>query len=176
MPGPILPTPLDHIRHPFSFFPPIRNIEHNEWVFRSATCDEIRVLNSKTQTDLWVPRRFIGEVSLIGEPVMIVGLVKELEYREGAVFPHVRRVLEMPRAVNDSPRSAVSFGVAPGPRRPADIVGIRVESPRTSRAGRILFAAIAAILLACLALAILFRDATFRSRSSVASPSQPAIR
>jgi len=176
VPGPILPTPLDHIRHPFSFFPPIRDIEHNEWIFRSATCDEIRVMNTKTQTDLWVPRRFVGEVSLIGEPVMIVGLVKELEYREGAVYPHVRRVLEMPRAVNDSPRSMATFSPAPESRKPADIVGIRVESPRSSPAGRILFAVIAAILLACLALAILFRDATFRSRSAPPPPSQPTIR
>lgn len=176
MSGPIIPTPLDHLRHPFSFFPPILDIEHNEWIFRSATSDDIRVMNTKTQEELWVPRRFVGEVSLIGEPVMIVGLIKELEYREGAVYPHVRRVLEMPRAVNGSSRAAPAFPSAAEPRRPADVVGIRVEAPRPSRVARVLFAVIAALILACLALAILFRDATFRGRAPVSTPSQPAIR
>ncbi|HLW75566.1 MAG TPA: hypothetical protein VKS01_01255 [Bryobacteraceae bacterium] len=174
MSGPIIPTPLVHIRHPFSFFPPIRDIEHNEWIFRSATPDEIRVMNAKTQLELFVPRRFVGEVSLVGEPVMIVGLVKELEYREGAVYPHVRRVLEMPRAVNQSAALIAPFRSAE-PHPPAEVVGIRVEASRRWRAGRLVFAIIAALLLACLALAILFRDATFRSRT-VVPPSQPVIR
>jgi hypothetical protein len=161
--GPIIPTPLDHLgSHPFSFYPAILNIEHNEWRYQRATASDIQVMNTKTHDELWVPRRFVGEISLVGEPVMIVGLVKELEYREGFVYPHVRRVIEMPRAVNGPVRSfeEVRFGRDPRPLGPADVVGIRIESPRESRAGRFVFAAVAAGLLTCLAAAIVFRDAT----------------
>lgn len=167
--GPIIPTPLDHLGpQPFSFYPAILNIEHNEWTFRRATGSDIQVTNTKTDADLWVPRRFVGEVSLVGEPVMIVGLVKELEYREGAVYPHVRRVIEMPLAVNDSARRVAREpeNRGPKPHRLAEVVGIRIESPRESRAGRIMFGTIAAGLLACLTAVIVFRDATPGALSS----------
>src|SRR5579863_7905032 len=105
-----LPTPLDQLgSRGFSFYPPILGIEHHQWSFRRATSGEIHVVNTSTITELSIHRRFIGEVSAIHDPVVIVGLVKELEYSAGAVVPHVRRVIEMPRAVNDSPRL--------GPRR-----------------------------------------------------------
>jgi hypothetical protein len=142
-----LPTPLDQLgsRH-FSFYPPILGIEHNQWTFRRATASEIHVVNTRTLEDLLIPRRFIGEVSTVGEPVVIVGLVKELEYSAGAtvsqVVPHVRRVIEMPRAVNDLPRPALRRA------QPAEIVGIRVEpAPRS----RWLLGTVAAALLACVA-------------------------
>jgi hypothetical protein len=176
--GPILPTPLDHLGpQPFSFYPAILNIEHNEWVFRRATGSDIQVMNTKTRAELWMPRRFVGEVSLVGEPVMIVGLIKELEYREGAVYPHVRRVIEMPRAVNGSARRFTGWPADgdPVPQRPADVVGIRIESPRQSRAGRIVFVATAVGLLACLAAAIVFRDATPGARSALLRSSQAAL-
>src|SRR5580704_11516060 len=102
---PPFPPPLDHLgSRPFSFFPAILNIEHNEWLFRKATWSEILVYNVKTAEELWIPRRFMGEISRIEDPVVIVGLVKELEYRGGAVLPHQRRVIEMPVAVGDTPR------------------------------------------------------------------------
>lgn len=138
-----LPTPLDQLgsRH-FSFYPPILGIEHNQWSFRRATASEIHVVNTRTLEDLLIPRRFIGEVSTIGEPVVIVGLVKELEFNAGAVVPHVRRVIEMPRAVNDSSGPTLRRA------QPADVVGIRVEpAPRS----RWLLGAVAAALLACVA-------------------------
>ncbi len=34
--------------------------------------------------------------------MVIVGLLKELEYKEGAVWPYQRRVIEMPVAVGDA--------------------------------------------------------------------------
>jgi hypothetical protein len=166
VPGPIIPTPLDHLgSHPFSFYPAILNIEHNEWRYIRATSSDIQVINTKTHAELWVPRRFVGEISLVGEPVMIVGLVKELEYREGAVFPHVRRVIEMPRAVNGPARSFEESPFRnprpdPQSKPSATVVGIRIESRRESRAGRIIFGTVAAGLLACLAAAIVFRDTT----------------
>jgi hypothetical protein len=177
VPSPIIPTPLDHLgSHPFSFYPAILNIQHNEWIYRRTTDSEIQVMNTKTHDELWVPRRFVGEVSLVGEPVMIVGLIKELEYREGAVYPHIRRVIEMPRAVNGSVSSAPAFERLPSHRpqqpRAAEVVGIRIESPRESRAGRIMFGTVAAGLLACLAASIVFRVATPGARSALARSPQ----
>src|SRR5206468_127541 len=102
------------------------------------------------------PRHFVGEVSMIAEPVIIVGLTKEIEYRQGAVYPHVRRVLEMPLAVNDSRR--MRFQPPPGL---APVVGIRVEPESRSRN---FFGAIAAGMLACMALVTVFRDGAITSR------------
>ena len=99
---PPIPPPLEHLgARPFSFYPAILNIEHNEWLFRKATWSEVLVYNVKTNEELWIPRRFLGELSRIEDPVVIVGLVKELEYRGGAVLPHQRRVIEMPLAVGE---------------------------------------------------------------------------
>jgi hypothetical protein len=147
---PSIPTPLSQLGNcPFSFYPPIVNVEHNEWIFRGATWNEIQVVNTKNSIELWVPRHFVGEMSMVGEPVVIVGLMKELEYRAGAVYPHIRRVIEMPRAVNDSLRPRIRPAE---PARPAAVVGIRLE-PRESRAGRVLLVTIAAGVLACIAIA-----------------------
>ena len=55
-------------------------------------------MNTKSQQELWIRRGFLSGVSSIEEPIVIVGIVKELECREGG-GPHVRRVIEMPRAV-----------------------------------------------------------------------------
>jgi hypothetical protein len=132
------------------------NIEHNEWIFRRATWSEIQVTNTKSSEELWIPRHFVGEVSLVGEPVMIVGLSKEIEYRAGAVYPHIRRVIEMPRAVNDSPRFR-----APRPQLPAVVVGIRVESANRRRTW---LGSIAAGLLTCMALVTVFRDGAITTR------------
>ena len=104
---PPIPPPLDHLGvRSFSFYPAILNIEHNEWLFRKATWSEILVHNVKTNEELWIPRRFLGEISRIEDPVVIVGLVKELEFRMGAVWPYQRRVIEMPIAVGDTVRTA----------------------------------------------------------------------
>ena len=134
MPVPHIPSPLEELgNRPFSFYPPIVNIEHNEWIFRRADFDEIRVLNTKSNQELWIPRRFLSGVSSIEEPVVIVGLSKELEYKEGVVVPHIRRVIEMPRAVNESPRIRFQHRAEEGER--ASVVGIRVESePKIGRA------------------------------------------
>src|ERR1700694_3585824 len=103
---PPVPPPLEQLgQRPFSFYPPISNIVHNEWLYRRATWSEVLVQNTKTHEEIWVARRFLGAVSSVGsEPVMIVGLAKELEYKAGTLWPVERRVIEMPRAVNDVPR------------------------------------------------------------------------
>jgi hypothetical protein len=106
-----IPPPLEPMsRRPFSFFPPILNIEHNEWRFRKATWSEVLVANAKSDLEIWIPRRLLGGVSSVDDPVMIVGLVKELEYRAGSVWPHERRVLEMPAPASEAPRPPAADG------------------------------------------------------------------
>ena len=102
---PPIPPALENMgTRPFSFYPPVVGVEHNEWTYKQATWSEILVTNTKTANEVWVPRRFLGEVSRVDEPVMIVGLKRELEYRAGSLWPHERRVIEMPKAVNDYAR------------------------------------------------------------------------
>lgn len=137
------------------------NIEHNEWIFQKATWSEILVLNTKSNAEIWVPRRFLGEVSRVDEPVMIVGLKRELEYKAGALWPHERRVIEMPRAVNDVARP----GSAEAPQSaPAMVVGIRLDDGAESRIGKLIVAALVIALLLTFGVVSLFRgrnDVTF---------------
>lgn len=163
---PPIPTPLDqagsfpfHPQRPFSFDPPIVNGGDNQWLFQRATWNEIQVINTKSSAELWIPRRFVGGVSNADDPVMIVGLVKELELNAGAVYPHVRRVIEMPRRAQEK---ASTQGAA----SPAPVVGIRVES---GSGARIILGTVATGLLACVALLIVFRDGTLGSRSTIGS-------
>jgi len=81
----------------FSFYPAILNIEHNEWLLRRSTWSEILVVNVKTGEEVWIPRRFVGDVVRVEDPVMIVGLHKELEHKAGAVWPRERRLFSMPK-------------------------------------------------------------------------------
>jgi hypothetical protein len=150
--APHIPTPLDQLgSRPFSFYPAIVGVEHNQWRLRRVTWTEVHVVNTKSGLEMWVPRHIVGEVSLIEEPVRIVGLVKELEYKAGALIPHRRRVLEMPRAVGDSPR--LRFRPIP-PEDAPRVVGIRVEEGAKSRRWRRILGWIATCLLACIAAAI----------------------
>jgi hypothetical protein len=143
---PPIPAPLEPIGSEFSFYPPIANIPHNRWVYRRSTWSEILVVNAVTSEELWLPRRFLGGVS--GEPV-VVGLLKELEYRAGVVYPRVRRVIEMPRPSRTPEKPH---------EKPAVVVGIRVESRRDSRTGRIILGTIAAGLLAWVSFLVAIRD------------------
>lgn len=167
MAAPLIPTPFDEIgRRPFLFYPAIVGIEHNEWMLRRVGPNEVQVLNTKTSEELWIPRRFLGEVSAIEDPFLIAGLVKELEYKDGVVLPHRRRVIEMPRAVNggsstglahttesgstETFRSPVRAMAASAPTSgPAQVIGIRVESGPSSRVGKRLFTWIVAGILLC---------------------------
>ena len=167
MPAPHIPTPLDQLGHRrFSFYPAIVNIEHNEWLFRRSDWDEIEVMNTKTYEELWIPRRFLGGIASAEEPVVIVGLVKELEYREGAIVPLVRRVIEMPRAVNDGMTDALRVTSAPlHPGRLAPVVGIRTESDHHPAKGRGVLPKVAFGLLVCVVGLALFRDGPFSTRA-----------
>jgi hypothetical protein len=124
-----LPTPLQHLGgRRFSFYPPIRNLQPNEWLYRRATWSECIVMNARSGEEVCIPRMFLGDVSGVDEAVMIVGLNRELEWRAGAIIPQERRVIELPVAVNDSPR-AVSAGTHLAP-----VINIRLEPKPEVRA------------------------------------------
>ena len=85
----------------FAFYPPILGIAHNEWRFRRATWTDVVVVNTKSGDEACIPRSFLADVSA-NAPVVIVGLKKELEWREGMAVPYRRPVVELPIAVNDN--------------------------------------------------------------------------
>jgi hypothetical protein len=154
MASPPIPPQLDHlITRPFSFYPAIVGIEHNEWLFRKANWSEILVVNCKSGSEIWISRRFIGEVSRVDDPVLIVGLNRELEYKGGMVVPYQRRVIQMPIAVGGT-------ASAPAAERPepAPIVGIRVASSTDRRIVRMIGFAIAAAVLICIVAVSLTRE------------------
>jgi hypothetical protein len=144
MASPPIPPQLEHLAtRPFSFYPAIIGIEHNEWLYRKANWSEIQVVNCKSGVEIWIARRFIGEVARVDDPVLIVGLNRELEYKGGMVVPYQRRVIEMPLAVGGGAPPAG----APRPE-PAPIVGIRVASSTDRRAVRLMATAIAVAIVA----------------------------
>lgn len=153
MAAPLMPPPLDEIgRRHFAFYPSIWNLEPNEWILSSATWVDAQVVNARTGQQIAVPRRYIGAVSETDDPILIVGLTKELEYRENALWPRVRKVIEMPVAVND-PRPFRIFDARP--EGPAPVVGIRLESSEESRAGKLLTAAgIGAVVVSLLVVGV----------------------
>jgi hypothetical protein len=111
-----LPPTLESLgKRPFCFYPTVVNVQHNEWVFERATWSELLVINTKTSQEVWVPRRFLGEVSKVDEPRPIVGLKRELEYKAGSLWPYERRVLEMPKAVSDYTQPTVAESSTPVP-------------------------------------------------------------
>jgi len=148
MASPPIPPSLEHLTtRPFSFYPPIVNIEHNEWLFRKATWSEILVVNCKSGAEVWISRRLVGEVSRIDDPVLIVGLNRELEYKGGTVWPYQRRVIEMPVAVGGS---LPTPGTVAGRATPAPVVGIRLES-NDRRIFKLIGAALPVAILLCVA-------------------------
>jgi len=125
MASPPIPPSLDHLAtRPFSFYPPIVNVEHNEWLFLKATWSEIQVVNCRSREEIWISRRYVGEVSRVDDPVLIVGLNRELELKSGMIVPFQRRIIEMPAAVG---ARLPARGSAEEYHEPAPVVGIRLE-------------------------------------------------
>ena len=159
---PPVPPPLEELgQRPFSFYPSIVGIEHNEWIYRKATWSEILVSNRKSGLEVYLPRVFVGELSRIDEPIAIVGLNKELEYKAGAIIPHVRRVIQMPRAVNDGPRVVSREDRPPNTGR-APVVGIRLEHKSESKIGRMLLVATAVAVSIVVGVVALFQGSSRR--------------
>ena len=168
MPIAPLPTPLQDLGgRRFSFYPPIRNIEHNEWMYRRSTWSESVVVNMRSGEELGIPRTFIGEVSSVDDPVVIVGLTKELEWKEGLVIPHQRRVIELPVAVNDG-RPAPAR-----PSRPAQVVNIRLEPKRDFPARKWVGVVFALGAVAFTIVASVARQSQTHLRSDLFRASQP---
>ncbi len=163
MPVAPIPAPLDHLgSRPFSFYPPILNIETNEWLYRKSTWSEMLVSNARSGMEVWIPRRFLGEISSIEDPVVIVGLVKELEYRAGSIWPHQRRVIEMP------PTPAASAERIPASDLPAPVVGIRLERSEAA-IGRLIGIVMVIAILAYVLMISVTRDGGFRLRAVMQS-------
>ena len=159
--SPPIPPPLEALRHrPVSFYPAILDVEHNEWQYRKATWSEVLVVNARTGLEIWIPRRFLGEISRIEDPVVIVGLVRELEFKGGAVWPHQRRVIEMPIAVG----AALPAPVRPLRREPAPVVGIRLESKTDSNIFRLVGGALVVGIVAAYFVVNFYRGGAPRPR------------
>jgi len=167
MPNSPLPTPLQDLgSRRFSFYPPILNLEQNEWQYRRATWSEVVVVNTQSGEEAIIPRAFLGEVSIIDHPVIIVGLRRELEWREGAVYPHRRPVVEFPLAVNGNESSGSDIP-RPAHRGPAAVVNIRLEQrPAIRKSTKV---AVATMLgaIGCLIAADLAREVQVRQRVRV---------
>lgn len=165
MASPPIPPSLDHLStRPFSFYPPIVNVEHNEWLFIKATWSEIQVVNCRSGEEIWISRRFVGEVSRVDDPVLIVGLSRELELKSGMIVPFQRRIIEMPIAVN-----------APMPARgsteernnePAPVVGIRLE-PSDRRIFKLILIAVGTLLVLWLVAISFTHVGEFRQKNVV---------
>ena len=162
MASPPIPPQLDHlITRPFSLYPPIVGVEHNEWLYKKASWSEIQVVNCKSGEEIWISRRYIGEVSRVDDPVLIVGLVRELEYKGGMVVPFQRRVIAMPVAAGVDPAAATG-GERPAP---APIVGIRTASTQDKRAFKLIGAVVTVgILMYVLAVSMSRQRVVFTAR------------
>lgn len=165
MSAPLVPSPLDYVgRRRFAFYPPIRNAMPNEWVLGSGSHSEVQVVNAALEYDLWIPRQYIGAVSEGDGSVLIVGLTKELDLREGTIQPLVKRVIEMPHAPAEPAKHALEqkkkVSVRP-PATPAPVIGIRLEEEEPSRMSKATGALCIALLLTVLLAALVATAARF---------------
>src|ERR1035437_6795835 len=125
MASPPLEQPFDHMAaRAFSFFPPIVGIEHNEWLLRQVNWSEVLVANQATNQELWIPRRYFGEASRIEDPVLIVGLTREMEYQGGMLRPFKQRLIQMH---SGSPAHSESPG-RPDRAAESSMMRVRAES------------------------------------------------
>jgi hypothetical protein len=169
---PIVPSLLHLAARPFSFYPAIAGVAHNEWRLQKATWQDWLVVNSRTSEELSIPRRYVGEVSSTDHPVLIVGLVRELQCKDGIALPCERRLIEMPLAVGaeNSPRPRARSG------GPAPVIGIRLEPRRRNRVFQLVGGALAVAIFLYVATANLIRTAARRSASVSARPvSNPVL-
>ncbi len=157
----------------FSFYPAIRNIEHNEWTLEQATWSEALAKNTTTGQEIWIPRSHLGEISSSDSPVLIVGLKRELEYKNGAVTPFRKAVVQMRAAPGTHSRAGETAPQAP--RRQATAA----EKQTFSFIGKAVLAAVAVCLLV-LMLAFSHGEnplvALFRSDSSTADQRYLSLR
>src|SRR5205823_11372759 len=102
--------------------------------------------------EIWIARQYIGAVSESNGPMLIVGLRKELEYRDGTLEPCIKRVIEMPQNIDEF--RAGCDGAEPRAAGPAPVIGIRVENREDSPMNNALLALGIAFIVSFLAFAI----------------------
>jgi hypothetical protein len=120
-----IPSSLDQLAgRTFAFYPAMLGVVHNEWRFEKATWSEILVTNTQTGSETWIPRRFVGEVSCTDDPILIVGLNRELELKGGMVVAHQRRVISMPVTAGVT---AATSTTAPGVGEPRPVSVLRLD-------------------------------------------------
>ena len=166
MSAPPVPPFLEHPgRRPFSFYPPIRNVPHNKWFYRKGSWSEVLVENTRTHEEVWIPRRYLGDISRLDEPVMVVSLTTELEWLAGRILPAQRHVIEMPRAVNETPRPR--FREAPVRSGIAPVVGIRVEDASPSRVLKLLVGGVSLGIVGCVLMVSFYRGGVLGNHLNV---------
>ncbi len=138
---------------PFSFYPPILNVEHNQWVYVESTWSEMKVRNTGSAEELWIPRRYVGEVSQVDDPVMIVGLNHELSHKGGIVTPHRRTLLSMPRTTHIPAPLSPALSAPPPRSKPR-----RTESATEKSVGRLIMIALVVAISATFLTVMLTRD------------------
>lgn len=127
----------------FAFYPALRGIDHNEWTLVKETWSEILARNVETAEEHWIPRAHLGEISSTDEPVLIVGLKRELEVKAGEVRPYRSRVVALPG--RPEPRKPSD---EPEPEPPAPVRGdSAAESSTLSLIGRAVAVGLAGLLL-----------------------------
>jgi hypothetical protein len=145
----VWPSVPELARRRFCFSPAISGIAHNEWTLHHVNSDEAVVRNVASQEELSIPRRVIGNISRLEEPVRAVALLKRLEYHDGRVRPADRAVIPMPPA-SDAPRVR--------PALPATVVPISEEPPATPRWRYYLRISVALGCLACIVAVYVLRQ------------------
>lgn len=126
----------------FAFFPAIRNIEHNEWTLEKETWSEVLAKNARTGDEIWVPRSHIGKISSTDAPILIVGLLRELQFKGGSVSPFRQQVVAMPTP-GGTTRPTVAAPEPPAPKR----TNSAADRQTLSFIGKALLAGLAVVLL-----------------------------
>ena len=125
----------------FAFYPAIRNIEHNEWTLEQESWSEIRAKNAATGEEVWVPRNHLGEIASTDKPVVIVGLKRELQYRNGQIETYRKAVVELP----SKPQPRASF--EPEPTPPPAMRASSTDSSTFALIGRAIVIGLAGVFL-----------------------------
>ncbi|HEY7307666.1 MAG TPA: hypothetical protein VH601_26315 [Bryobacteraceae bacterium] len=155
MSAPLVPSPLDYVgRRPFAFYPAIKNAQPNEWLLGTGSWSEVQVVNAHTGRELWVPRPYVGAVSETEGPLLIVGLTKDLEYREGIIEPCVKRIIEMPHVEAEQSAARTEVNRLRHNAGPASVVGIRLPERSDSSMNKALATLAIGALMVCLLAAL----------------------
>ena len=148
MSAPLVPSPLDFVgRRRFSFYPPIRNADPNEWMLGTGSWAEVQVVNAYTGLEVWISRQYIGGVSDGSGHYLVVELTKELDYSRRGVSPRIKRVIEIP------PISEPAEGFGSERRRKpglAPVVAIKLENQESGKESFLAKVLLVAIILSVL--------------------------